>query len=591
TIMMVMIVLSILSVSVSAAVTPSVKIGEDWSLPTWLTSVAPNSGFFSEEADHTYNVDLPVFDIAWNQINPARGVYVYNISATIQGMPINSFATQNSTLKGPFWMRLWTSSELWAPSWIKSYCNVGVIGVDDDQQGHLPIWDACVWGEIKEVYKHLYYTLNMRADPRLKFVDVSDDYSYKLVYTGEDYPFDVDNWPEDKNNLARDAINMGMGVRNGITEVFNFHLSNIPSFGYIVDSTGYIVENKSWPLLTNPNRVVAAENECYTDCQYKVPANLLFYAIKMSNLKAIQMGVNWLYVVPSQSRMGVYPEHWNWVRYSIGRSPSNAFEAWAQLRTAQDTFDSSYNFNWDGKPYVKNFERYLTQRDVVGGAYTVAKLNKFSQVVDPTNGISYEGRQTQLANGNNSIAFFVDDRFVATTEGISVDVKVTYNDVTATSWLLTYVNGDGVLTNTSAVVTSGTSKNLTTATFNLGSVRFDGSLLPGNCDLKLSVTGANDVDVWFVRVIKTTAVVPSTTSTTTTTTTSPTTSTTSSTTSTTSSQSTTSTTTSPTTSTTSSTTSTTTQSSTTTSGPSSASALPIALLLPMILALIISVIL
>ncbi|GAM27213.1 hypothetical protein SAMD00019534_103880, partial [Acytostelium subglobosum LB1] len=538
----------------SSGATPSVSIGEDWSVPSWVTQY-PNSGFFSESATTKLNINVSVFDIAWRQVNPSQGVYATNIPGQVKDLVLDSFAEQNSTTK-PFWMRIWASGALWAPTWIQSYCNVGVIGVDYDGEGHLPIWNPCVWGQLKQLYRYLFITNNMRADPRLKFIyvpgafnwcefdfdiignfstktgytytefntwfqqamqdlvnifngentDPSDDYAYKLVYTGEDFPFDVDQWPQAKNFLARDAVQKGMGIRTGITELSNFHLSQIPAYGYTIDPNGYLVLNKSWPLQQNPKRVIATENECYNACGFKVSAANLFYAVKMSNLKAIQMGVNWLYVVATDSYIAKYAAHWNWVRLEIGKSASQAYDAWAQLRSAQDTFWSgnSYPLTWKGMPYVNNYERYLTQRDVAPGAVTVKGTTKYSKILDPTNGIAYEGRATNLTSGNNAIVFYLDDEFVspANQAATPVTIKVTYLDNQDTTWALQYINVAGVLTVTDPVVQAGLTKNLTTASFSITDAVFKNTVQPGNSDFKLLVTGTKNIEIWFIRVIK-----------------------------------------------------------------------------------------
>ncbi|KAK5576736.1 hypothetical protein RB653_007880 [Dictyostelium firmibasis] len=532
---------------------PDLKSGDDWSVPGWAT-ITTNSGFFSEETSTSSNINVGVFDVAWRQLNPSKDVYTYTATATVKDMAFQSFNTQNSTTKS-FWMRIWNSGVDWAPTWIQSYCSVGSIGKDYDGDSHLPIWNSCVWGEIKKMYSHIFLDLNMRADPRLKFiyvpgafnwcefdltevgnystvtgysytsfntwfqqamqdlVDIFGPYSYKLVYTGEDYPFDVDNWPATKNLLARDAVSKGMGIRNGITEIFNFHLSQIPAYGVTIDTTtGYLNFNKSWPLQSNPNRVIGTENECYNDCGFTVASANIYYAVKMSNIKALQMGVNWLYLVPSTSYISTYSDFYNWIRYSLGKQSNTAFDAWATLRNAQDTFWSSDNsLNWPGKPYIKNLETNLLQRDIKGGAYTKNGSTKKTNIYGGNNdlGISYEGRQTDIASGNNTMSFFLDDQFSFGTIK-NVQIKVTYLDLQPSQWLIRYKDNDIVL-NTTAV-TVGTTNIYYTATFNFTSIQFNNSITIGrNADFEIINTGSKDIEILFVRVVKSFSVSPGTT--------------------------------------------------------------------------------
>ncbi|EGC38388.1 hypothetical protein DICPUDRAFT_76006 [Dictyostelium purpureum] len=528
-------------------ITPTTKANDDWSVPEWV-SVSSNSGFFSEEATSSLNINVPVFDVAWKQVNPSKGVYQFDSTATVKGMNFASFNNQNST-KNAFWMRIWNSGVDWAPSWIKSYCGVDGVATDYDGDKHLPIWNSCVWGEIKAMYKTIFKDNNMRADKRLKFiyvpgafnwcefdfteiseykgtnisftynvfntwfqtamqdlVDIFGEYSYKLVYTGEDYPFDVDDWPASRNLLAKDAVSKGMGIRNGITELFNFHLNQIPAYGITIDTaTGYLNFDKSWPLQANPNRVIGTENECYNSCGFNVPnSNNLYYAVKMSNLKALQMGVNWLYLVATDSYLSQYPELYNWIRYSLGKQASTSFDAWAVLRKAQDKFwiyDDS--LTWPDKPFIKNLERFLTQRDLSGGAQTKESPTKKTGIYNNEGadlGDAYEGRQTNLATGNTAISFFLDDDF-ASGNCTNIQIKVTYLDLQASQFLIKYQDGASVL-NTSSV-TVGTTQSYITATFNFSSITFSNSVSgTRKADFEIINSGSKDIEVLFIRVIK-----------------------------------------------------------------------------------------
>ncbi|KAF2068732.1 hypothetical protein CYY_009946 [Polysphondylium violaceum] len=531
------------SFTLASSSAPSIKIDDDWTVPSWA-QISSNSGFFSEGTSAKVNLNLGVFDVAWKQIEPTRDTYTFTSTAVVKEMDFASFNSQNSTKK-PFWMRIWNSGTLWAPAWVQTYCNVSSIGKDYDGEDHLPIWNSCVWTEIKKMYTHVFVTLKMREDPRLKFiyvpgafnwcefdfteigayaknnnlsyntfntwfqmamqdlVDIFGPYSYKLVYTGEDYPFDVDMWPKERNLLARDAVAKGMGIRNGITELFNFHLSELPAYGVNIDPNGYLAFNQSWILQSNPNRIIGTENECFNDCGYSVPTKEIYYAVKMSNLKALQMGVNWLYLVETTSYMANYPDHYNWVRYSLGKQASSAFDAWAVLRNAQDTFWADDNSKtWVGKPYIKNLERLLYQRDIKGGAYTrngsVMKSNIYANV--PEQGIAYEGRRTEISTGNTTMSFFVDDGFLFGNL-VDIQIKVTYLDLSVGKWIIRYK--DNTVTSDTAEVTVGSTQQYYTATFNFTSISFSNSLVSGrNCDFEIVNTGSSDIDILFVRVIK-----------------------------------------------------------------------------------------
>jgi hypothetical protein len=172
--------------------------------------------------------------------------------------------------------------------------------------------------------------------------------------------------------------------------------------------------------------VIATENECYNDCGYSTSDP--YYAVKMSNLKALQMRVNWLYVVPGPSYMASYPDLWEWVRLSLGKRPSTSPDAWVALRLAEDTYwvdDTSYD--WSGRPWVRNLERFMVQRDVSPGGVSQPGSDAYSGVLAPENGTAYEGRRTDVSTGNDSLYLDVDDAFLHGTT-VPVSLKVTFRD-------------------------------------------------------------------------------------------------------------------------------------------------------------------
>lgn len=519
--------------------TVSVADGEDWTVPDGTTTV-DNSGFFSESAAPTRDVDVRVLDLTWAQLEPEPGVFDTTSRGSAQGMQFPSFDDQIAS-GGPFWVRIWFSSTEWAPSWVTTVCNVEPItGQDYDGQRHLPIWDPCVWDHIVNVYDEFLVRRGLLADPDVKLVYVPGaftwaefDYdminlavnrdglefetydawfstmvsdlsalggpdAHKLVFTGEDYPYGPFGARDDL--LARDAVTAGLGIRSGITEVSNNHLSEVPAYGASIEANGHLVTDEGWPLLDGTG-VIAAENECFDACGYHTDDP--WYAVRQANLKALQLRVNWLYVVPNPSFMPEFPDHWEWVRLELGRTPTTAFDAWAQLRDAEDRYwddegtgpDGS---RWDGFPYVKNLERWLVQRDVAPDGVSRRGSEVHEGEIDRYNGTAYEGRSTDRATGNDFLYFDLDDAFL--TGALDVEVKVTWLDLGTATWTLGYPTAGGIaetppVTNTD----TGTSK---TATFAIHDASFDGSL-PGGTDFRLWNGGIEDLEVAFVRVVKT----------------------------------------------------------------------------------------
>jgi hypothetical protein len=536
----------------TATVTRSVA-GDDWSLPAGPG--VPNSGLFSE-GDNVRGdrlIDLRGFDLTWRQIQPRAGAFDAGSTGSAQGMDLPSFRRQNADPR-PFWTRLFASATTWAPRWLPRACRYKPVGPDDDGQMHVPIWDPCVWDKVRDAWRTLMIGQGLRSDPRLRFVyapgaftwvefdyemvdlgvrrngltfaayrawhvqmlrdlvaimngendDPADDFAYKLVFTGEDYPFS-ERFRDRVALFARDAVEAGMGIRNGITELFNFHLNEVPAYGTTIGPDGHLVTNDDWQLFDG-RRVAAAENECYDDCGFHSPDPL--YAVKLSNLKALQLRLNWIYVVPQRrgfggSRLRQLAAHWRWVRRELGHRPEDAPDAWVALRDAEDVYwRERGGKRWRGFPFVRNLERWVVQRDVAPDG--IPRRGTLARRGDPApgNGRAYESLRTDADRGRTALYFDVDARFMGPTASAPIEVKVTYRDVARTAWRLEYRAAGGVTASTPAVLGSadGTGRPRT-VTFTITDPSFDGGL-SGATDIAVRALRGN-VEASFLRVVKT----------------------------------------------------------------------------------------
>jgi hypothetical protein len=478
-------------------------------------------------------VDTHVVDITWRMIKPTKNSFSDTMSGSAQGMDLASLKEQRKK-GGAYWMRLWVTGETWAPAWVKAECNVQAIsGADYDGQKHLPIWNACLWDHALKAYKELFVDTGILADPNLKMVYAPGGFTWaefdyemisqavsagqldwatfeawhkkmlkdlvtlfgphanKLVFTGEDYPAGPFGTKDDL--LARDAVVAGMGIRTGITEVVNNHLSQTPAYGMTIAPNGHVNIDENWPTVRGDS-IAATENECYNACGFT--AKDLYYAVRQSNLKALQMRMSWLYVVPDDSYLSRFPEHWRWVRKELARTREDAPDAWAVLREAEDKHwadDSS--LQWEGKPYVKNWERFLVQRDAAPDGKSQRGTDKHIGELDPSNGTAYEGRRTDPANGQHALYFDVDSVFAQRSRAF--DLKVTLRSGPGTIKLKASLGGQTV--EAMAVPTAGGDKTQT-LTFHFADARLDGQL-PGNTDFALVDDGTHPIEVEMVRLI------------------------------------------------------------------------------------------
>ncbi len=513
--------------------------GDNWSMPQWVRPPA-NSGFFSENSNSSVGVDLHSVDLSWRQLAPTPHGPLDNTSTgSAQGM---SFASLQHQLDRPgdFWMRVFASGTTWAPAWVTRVCHVHPVGHDYDGQTHLPIWNRCVWHGLMRTYRQLFVGQGLRSDPHLRFVyvpgaftwveydyDIIDQavhhgelhqaqylrwygrmlhdltrlfgpYSNKLVFTGEDYPWGPFGTADDL--LAAKAVAAGMGIRTGIPEESNFHLSEAPSYASHIAPNGHLVVNDAAPV-HDGSRVVATENECYNACGYH--AQDPYYAMLQSNLKSLQLRANWIYVVPGPSFMFHYPQHWDWVRLELGQQPATSPDAWAELRDAQDTFWNRPNppfdlggRTWPARPWVRNLERWLVQVDVPGGTAHRSNADIHRYELTRENGIAHEGLRTDTAHGQTGLFFRLDPQFSTTLTG-DVLVRVTWLDDAVGQWTL--------LSGSSPVTVQGSdSGRWVTSTVRLSAAALGGSLTEGT-DFAATVSGDTDLNIRFVRVVRLTA--------------------------------------------------------------------------------------
>ncbi|HEX2810245.1 MAG TPA: hypothetical protein VHN80_29105, partial [Kineosporiaceae bacterium] len=531
-------------------------IGDDWSLPGWVRP-HPNSGFYGERSSPSDDVYVRSVDLSWRQVQPFEGGPIDRLSSgSAQGL---TFASLNDQLSrpGPFWIRLFASGQDWAPAWVAKTCHVHGYGPDASGERHLPIWNECVWSALLASYRALFADSQLRADPRLRFVYVPGAFTYaefdyemvtaavragdldragylrwyahawtdlaaifgpyrtKLVFTGEDYPFGPFGAADDL--LAQHATAAGIGIRNGITEEFNFHLSQAPAYGSELLENGHLTLDETLPI-HDGQHVIGAENECYTSCGFSTDD--LYYPLRQSNLKALQLRANWIYVVPGPSYLSRYRPLWDWVRLSLGATASTSADAWASLRDAEDVYwrpggdaDRAHSRApaggaWRGRPYVRNLERWLVQVDQPGSMAHRSTVDVRRAVLTPENGTAYEGLATDVAKGDTGLAFTVDPAFVESTRG-AVVLKVTYRELDPTSaargqLVVQYPGRDGVVA-TSAAAPRSPGAEWRTVTFALPDAVL-GSRLPGDATLRVALTGteggADDVAVRFVRLVR-----------------------------------------------------------------------------------------
>ncbi len=541
------IILLFITFSINAA---TITNGDDWSLPAWVTPTS-DYVYFNEFSNPSFHINNHAIDVTWRQINPAQGVYSQTNTDTwteviVGGETFNfeSFASQKSEA-GHYWLRIWLSGEDWAPAWVLADCGIppSQRWLDhSQQQNHIPLWNTCVWNHAKTMYQHVFQTWGVKDDPKFEFAYVPGGFFYgefdfdvmwsafqdnsisapqlltwladirtslttilgdqhgKLMYTGQDYPFDFQNTNSGAFELhAKQAVDAGMGVRNGISELFNFHLNETPAYGSHIQSDGHVTIDENYIVHTQ-NHVIGNENECYNACGFSTTDP--YYAVVMSNLKALQLRSTHLLVETVDSYMSTYASHWNWVEHELGKKAYNAADAWVSLREYEDKYFAdntpTNNITWTGKPWLHNFERWLVQKDVAPNGMSRRGSDIRNNVLDVDNGTSYEGRLTDHANNQDYLYFFIQDNFVKGSSP-NMQIKVTYLDAGTAQWQLQYRTTSGQISSSS--VTNTNTNTTKTATFDLVNANFNNAMT-ANADFRIFNGAVHDLEVKFVRVIR-----------------------------------------------------------------------------------------
>ncbi len=295
--------------------------------------------------------------------------------------------------------------------------------------------------------------------------------------------------------LIQHAWDVGAGIRSGIVEKYNVWLEE-PALGQSVDDAGYLHTDETIPPLAE-ERYFGNENEAYGDSWTWLFGGGAGDAIRyrLSMLRALQMQVRFLWTDDPAERLD--PELSYYARFAFGKRVENSPDAWCYLR------ESAVGRHITPAGVVKNFERWLFQRDVPGGMTVpterVDRTFNAGSIGDDDPDAFHDllARRTDRENGQPHISFDLDDRFDVSGP---VQIKVEIRDDSEASWRLEYEGADGSVQRTAAF-TGQADGAVRTVSFTLDDVRFAGGLEHG-MDFRIACEGPDDVTVRWVRVIR-----------------------------------------------------------------------------------------
>jgi hypothetical protein len=286
--------------------------------------------------------------------------------------------------------------------------------------------------------------------------------------------------------LSNHGFSKGFGIRRGFVEMYLYHIPD-EHIGQKLDDNNYLYVDESCPVIAK-NVFQGEENEEYEEKWAEGQASSRFGALESfpyryftANLRLLQMRCNYLL----NNEFALLPEMLSWVSLEMGRTIEDTPDAWCTLR-------ESYLKNDGGVP-VKNFERWLYQRDAPGYETTpVLKIDQAIQMWMVQTGKYYDF----VARKGKKIGFNIDDRLFSQGEQ-KMAIKVSFYDGVAGTLKLVYKNEGGV--QEASVKALGEDK-IRTATFFINAYTRNTNF---DHDFDFILQSEEEVPVSFVRVIKT----------------------------------------------------------------------------------------
>jgi hypothetical protein len=278
----------------------------------------------------------------------------------------------------------------------------------------------------------------------------------------------------------------GFGVRRGFVEMYLYRIPD-SDLGQYVDENGYLFVDETAPVLTyrcfNGDVNEEYEEAWATDARdyrFGNTTNSYPYRYFTSTLRALQMRCTYIHTTGH-----LIPKMLPFLSLELGRTIDDTPDAWCALR-------ESY-LKLDGGTPLKNFERWLYQRDAPG--YETEPALQIQHAIKMWM-VQEDKYYDFIARKGKKMGFDVDGRMFPGGEQ-NMAVKVTFYDGVPGTLKLVYENNLGLQTD--SVIATGMD-TLRTATFFINA-RMDDSGLDHGFDFVLE--SEEEVPVAFVRVIKT----------------------------------------------------------------------------------------
>jgi hypothetical protein len=532
--------------------------GDDWSLPS--IRPLPNTGYYDSPPE-LQNEDIRALILTWKELNPREGVYDFSRMdlALAQKFRIWLRLYSTDTLHVPAWVRKkypdaprmhhsihegLTYPDLlgnnsfgffiapWHPGVHKEFLRfLDEFGkrqfLANPKLAFMYVPGAWRWNEWVTSFVREMEEQGITPDAYVRwFEQLIDAYAaagganvHKMVFTGygrvdvaegnQKFVFRINDLETGLNRMTDYAVRAGMGVRVGDLEWFN-QFNVMPAWGapFVTDSgLNYQRIDMNHPLRKDLRRVIGSENEAFGDPNMLRDASDSYY-VKMVTLKSLQLGMNWLNI--QHYGYALNPDVLQYSRKVLGRTAANSPDAWVALRSFHDSVYVGSGDTIPGMPKAqafirrakgefRNWERFLIQREVSpGGRTTPTDKNLRTAGTDRNNGPSFDAIRTDVATGNDSIYFQINDGFAGTVRQKTA-LKVTYLD-NASEWSLRYRTESTAVEIVSPIIVGRGSGRWKTVTFHLERMPKSGAY-PRSMDFRLHST-KGDLSTRFVRLVK-----------------------------------------------------------------------------------------
>lgn len=430
----------------------------DWSLPAYVKPaaksnlcIARNGGLNREKVENLPAVNFPCNPVIahwvnWRDLEPEEGKI--NFQPLIDNIKLAKQKGYNSIVRIHF------SATTFAPDWIKKY-NIPIRKENSKNPPKVTNYEIS-HPEFHKRYLRFIDALGESGIPQMEEVSglflgyASPSYGDEGIGPFPEHDMSsndtiphvierIDAWAKackgveykvSMGGLSRYGFSKGFGIRRGFVEMYLYHIPD-EYIGQKVDDKDYLFVDETNPIIAN-NVFNGDENEEYEE-KWATESRLFRfgkttvsypYRYFTSNLRLLQMRCNDLLV----NEFALLPEMLAWVGINMGKTVSDAPDAWCFLR-------ESYLNDKGGHP-VKNFERWVYQRDMPGYETTPAmKIEQAIQMwmVQPGKYFDY------IAREGKKIGFNVEDKWNGLND--SVAIKVSYFDNYSGELNLVYTKG------------------------------------------------------------------------------------------------------------------------------------------------------